>query len=260
MTLDELRAWILAELGIAVSVATVWKTLRRLELTPKKSLIAAEQARPDIAAARERWSALKPMLDVKRLVFVDETPGSRPGAGSARLIEATPAGKVLADKARYLSQHLCACLTSNLGCKSLPSSSGGARLPRCPSTLPRPRSTVTPETGGWVRKFTHEGDAHDHLRHPRSSVWRQLRRRRSLLCLFDQGLLARSAVSLSRPVCGSFLHSYPLLVAWRSGSGHGSHRHTTRRRYKYLLASSNSISATQASRPMAWFSACRASS
>ena len=36
MTLDELRAWILAELGIAVSVTTGWKTLRRLELTLKK--------------------------------------------------------------------------------------------------------------------------------------------------------------------------------------------------------------------------------
>ena len=39
----------------------------------KKSLVAAEQTRPDIAAARERWNTLKPLLDVKRLVFVDET-------------------------------------------------------------------------------------------------------------------------------------------------------------------------------------------
>jgi transposase len=38
MTLDELRAWILTELGISVSATTVWKTLRRLELTLKKSL------------------------------------------------------------------------------------------------------------------------------------------------------------------------------------------------------------------------------
>src|ERR1700689_4435377 len=30
MTLDELRAWILVELGISVSMSTVWKTLRRL--------------------------------------------------------------------------------------------------------------------------------------------------------------------------------------------------------------------------------------
>ena len=39
----------------------------------KKSLVAAEETRPDIAAARERWNTLKPLLDVKRLVFVDET-------------------------------------------------------------------------------------------------------------------------------------------------------------------------------------------
>ena len=36
MTLDELRAWILAELGISVSISTVWKALRRLKLTLKK--------------------------------------------------------------------------------------------------------------------------------------------------------------------------------------------------------------------------------
>ena len=36
MTLDELRAWILAELGISVSISTAWKTLRRLKLTLKK--------------------------------------------------------------------------------------------------------------------------------------------------------------------------------------------------------------------------------
>ena len=35
--------------------------------------MAAEQARPDIAAARESWNALKPTLDVRHLVFIDET-------------------------------------------------------------------------------------------------------------------------------------------------------------------------------------------
>lgn len=35
--------------------------------------MAAEQTRPDIAAARERWNELKPSLDVRHLVFVDET-------------------------------------------------------------------------------------------------------------------------------------------------------------------------------------------
>ena len=34
---------------------------------------AAEQERPDVAEARERWTAIQPSLDVKRLVFIDET-------------------------------------------------------------------------------------------------------------------------------------------------------------------------------------------
>ena len=39
MTLDELRAWILTECGVSVSVSTVWSTLRRLGLTLKKRLL-----------------------------------------------------------------------------------------------------------------------------------------------------------------------------------------------------------------------------
>lgn len=53
MTLDELRAWILAELSISVSVTTVWKTLRRLELTLKKRRLSrlnrAAQTSPPLA-------------------------------------------------------------------------------------------------------------------------------------------------------------------------------------------------------------------
>ena len=37
MTLEELRGWVLAELGISVSINTLWTTLRRLRLTLKKS-------------------------------------------------------------------------------------------------------------------------------------------------------------------------------------------------------------------------------
>ena len=40
MTLDELRVWILKELSISVSITTVWKTPRRLELTRKKSSLS----------------------------------------------------------------------------------------------------------------------------------------------------------------------------------------------------------------------------
>ena len=39
----------------------------------KKTLHAAEQERPDVAAAREAWRATQPDLDPDRLVFIDET-------------------------------------------------------------------------------------------------------------------------------------------------------------------------------------------
>ena len=39
----------------------------------KKSLRAAEQDRPDVAAARQAWCAAQPALDPERLIFIDET-------------------------------------------------------------------------------------------------------------------------------------------------------------------------------------------
>jgi transposase len=39
----------------------------------KKSLHAAEQQRPDVAAAREAWRDRQPTLEPERLVFIDET-------------------------------------------------------------------------------------------------------------------------------------------------------------------------------------------
>jgi transposase len=42
----------------------------------KKSLHAAEQDRPDVAAARRTWFGLQGKLDPKKLVFIDETSAS----------------------------------------------------------------------------------------------------------------------------------------------------------------------------------------
>jgi transposase len=39
----------------------------------KKTLVATEQPRADVAAARQQWSELKAKLDVQHLVFLDET-------------------------------------------------------------------------------------------------------------------------------------------------------------------------------------------
>ncbi len=39
----------------------------------KKTLLALEQARADVARRRQRWRSWQPFLDSKRLVFIDET-------------------------------------------------------------------------------------------------------------------------------------------------------------------------------------------
>lgn len=39
----------------------------------KKTALASEQERPDIARKRERWKARQGSVDLKRLVFIDET-------------------------------------------------------------------------------------------------------------------------------------------------------------------------------------------
>ena len=39
----------------------------------KKTALASEQERPDIARKRERWKARQGSIDLKRLVFIDET-------------------------------------------------------------------------------------------------------------------------------------------------------------------------------------------
>ena len=45
----------------------------RHDITFKKTLCAAEQDRPDVAAARAQLKAEQPLLDARRLVFIDET-------------------------------------------------------------------------------------------------------------------------------------------------------------------------------------------
>jgi transposase len=55
----------------------------------KKSLRAAEQDRPDVAAARTAWAENQPKLDPERLVFIDETGTS---TNMARLVSKVPHG------------------------------------------------------------------------------------------------------------------------------------------------------------------------
>lgn len=63
----------LAARGIKVSHNTVWLFLRREGLRFKKTPLALEQARADIARRRRRWRSWQAGLDPHRLVFIDET-------------------------------------------------------------------------------------------------------------------------------------------------------------------------------------------
>jgi transposase len=73
-TLDELRQWLADEHMTRASQGPMSKTLAQLRLThKKKSIHAAEQARPDVAAAREAWRQNQPELNAGKLIFLDET-------------------------------------------------------------------------------------------------------------------------------------------------------------------------------------------
>src|SRR6266436_5517637 len=61
----------------------------------KKSIRAAEQDRPDVAAARTAWADNQPKLDPDRLVFIDETGTS---TKMARLRGRAPRGERLVGK------------------------------------------------------------------------------------------------------------------------------------------------------------------
>ena len=72
ITLAEIRAQ-LTKQKIKVGQSSIFRFLRHLKLTFKKSLHAAEQDRPDVAAERRALRRRQPRLDPKKLVFIDET-------------------------------------------------------------------------------------------------------------------------------------------------------------------------------------------
>ena len=62
-----------AEVLNCAGLATIWRTVKQLGFTRKKTVRASEHDRPDIAAARAQWAATAPTLDPTRLVFLDES-------------------------------------------------------------------------------------------------------------------------------------------------------------------------------------------
>jgi transposase len=93
-TLAELRSR-LAKEKVKVSQSAISRFLHHLNLTFKKSVHAAEQDRPDVAAAREALRKEQPTLDPKQLVFIDETAAT---TKMTRLYGRAPQGKRLVDK------------------------------------------------------------------------------------------------------------------------------------------------------------------
>jgi hypothetical protein len=62
---------------LKVGTSSIWRFYDRQEITFKKTPHAAEQDRPDVAAARAALKAEQPSLKAPRLVFIDETLSRR---------------------------------------------------------------------------------------------------------------------------------------------------------------------------------------
>ncbi|MEJ0042708.1 MAG: IS630 family transposase [Rhizomicrobium sp.] len=64
----------LGERGLKVDYRSVWAFVHAEKLShKKKTLIAAEQDRPDVARRRTQWAKYRGWVDPSRLVFIDET-------------------------------------------------------------------------------------------------------------------------------------------------------------------------------------------
>jgi transposase len=73
ITLHALNAELREHCGVQVSHDTVWRFLRGEGLSFKKSVLASEQDRPDVARRRAQWKRYQDRIDPRRLVFIDET-------------------------------------------------------------------------------------------------------------------------------------------------------------------------------------------
>jgi transposase len=94
-TLAELRDC-LAKEQVTVSQSAISRFLHHIDLTfKKKSVHAAEQDRPDVAAARRALRKQQQTLDPKKLVFIDETAAT---TKMTRLYGRAPHGIRLVDK------------------------------------------------------------------------------------------------------------------------------------------------------------------
>ncbi|MBI4274195.1 MAG: IS630 family transposase [Rhizobiales bacterium] len=62
-----------AERGLKVDYRSVWNFVHAEKLSFKKSVVASERDRPDIARRRAQWTKYQSRIEPERLVFIDET-------------------------------------------------------------------------------------------------------------------------------------------------------------------------------------------
>src|SRR6266436_5493233 len=110
-TLAELQVR-LAKEKVKVSQSGISRFLHHINLTFKKSVHAAEQDRPDVAAARKALRKEQLTLDPKQLIFIDETAAT---TKMTRLYGRAPQGKRLVDKVPAGSRQEWGT-TDTLGC------------------------------------------------------------------------------------------------------------------------------------------------
>ena len=63
----------LAGRGLKVDYHSVWDFVHAEKLSFKKSVVAGERDRPDVARRRAQWTKYQGRVDAERLVFIDET-------------------------------------------------------------------------------------------------------------------------------------------------------------------------------------------
>src|ERR1700722_10645157 len=63
----------LAERGLKVYYRSVWEFVHAEKLSFKKSVVAGERDRPDVARRRAQWIKYQDRIAPERMVFIDET-------------------------------------------------------------------------------------------------------------------------------------------------------------------------------------------
>lgn len=73
LTPEQICARLRSEKKQNAGIGSIWRFFDHHNITFEKTLRAAEQDRPDVAAERAALNAQQPKLDAPRLVFIDQT-------------------------------------------------------------------------------------------------------------------------------------------------------------------------------------------